>query len=360
MFTTMKRNTPKIFHFRLLPIALFLGLIFLSCASASGVVWYVSGDIDISGNGTTWPEAFLTIQEAVNAAGEGDEIWLKKGTYSLSAQINIDKAAAIYGGFAGSETQRDQRDVATNVTSIDGQGSVYHCFYITADATIDGLTITGGNANGVSPDHTGGGIYIYQSFPRITNCIISENTAEYGGGVYNLYSSPTITGCTFTKNSTIKSGGGIYNNYDSSPAITDCNFSENSASFSGGGILNSNNSSPTITNCAFTENSAVWGGGIFNDNSSPIITNCTFSGNSATVSGGGMYIDTSSPTITNCNFSENSAEWGGGIYNEESSPTITTCTFTENSATRSGGAINNNNSSPEMTECLISKQFRAG
>ena len=260
MFTTMKRNTPKIFHFRLLPIALFLGLIFLSCASASGVVWYVSGDIDISGNGTTWSEAFLTIQEAVNAAGEGDEIWLKKGTYSLSSQINLDKAMGIYGGFIGSETQRDQRDRKTNVTTIDGQDSVYHCFYITADATIDALAITGGNADGSSfPDNLGGGIFNDNCSPIITNCNFLENSAEGGGGIYNNQSSPTITNCTFSVNST---------------------------SF-GGGVLNGNSSSPTITNCTLTENSAVLGGGIFNDNSSPTITNCNFSENSATLSGGG-------------------------------------------------------------------------
>ncbi|MEA3361199.1 MAG: hypothetical protein U9R17_17580 [Thermodesulfobacteriota bacterium] len=157
MFTAKKTRTQKKCSFRLLKIALFLVSIFFFYGAASAENWYVNGDIGTSGNGTTWSEAFPTIQDAVDAASEDDEIWVKKGTYLLSAQINVDKTVGIYGGFAGDEIQRSQRDWANNVTTIDGQDSVYHCFYITANATIDGLTITRGNANGSSPDYRGGG-----------------------------------------------------------------------------------------------------------------------------------------------------------------------------------------------------------
>jgi len=315
--------------------------------------WYVDGTIAVPGDGTSQDKAFRTIQAAIDAASKNDEIWLKKGTYELSSPVNVDKAVAIYGGFTGGETQRDQRDYSSNVTTLDGQGSVYHCFYITADATLDGLTITGGNANGSSPDHVGGGIYIYQSSPSITNCIISENSAEYGGGIYNRESSPIIKNCIFTGNSAISNGGGI-ENYKLSPTIDNCTISENNSTKLGGGIYNYQ-SSPTITNCSFTANTSKYGGGIFNDaESSSNIKKCSFTGNSATASGGGMYIDTSSPALTNCSLSDNRATHGGAIYNDNSSSSIVNCSLSENIATSYGGGIGNNHSStPTITNCIL-------
>jgi len=260
--------------FKLSLITLFLAFTFFSPAIASGVVWYVSGDIGASGNGTTWSTALKTIQEAITAASEGDEIWVKKGAYRLPSQINIDKAVGIYGGFAGDETQRNQRDWATNVTTVDGQGSVYHCFYITSDATIDGITITGGNANGSRwPYNAGGGVLNDVSSPTITNCIFLSNNAKFGGGIRNWKSASTITNCIFSRNSAAIIGGGIEND-NSSPIITNCTFTGNSANSTGGAIRNWK-SSPIIINCILWANTAPDSPEINNDGfSSPTVTYC--------------------------------------------------------------------------------------
>ena len=234
-------------------------------------VWYV--DVESSGNGASWSEAFETIQEAIDAAGDGDEIWVKMGDYALSSQINVDKAVKIYGGFAGTESERDERNWQNNVTTVDGQDVAYHCFFITAGGTIDGFFITGGNANGsTSPDNCGGGIYTAFSFPTITNCLLSGNSADYGSGIYNHNSSPTITNCIFAGNSADLSGGGICNE-SSSPTITNCTFSGNSAVSGGGGIYNSH-CSPTITNCILWGDTAPDGTEIYDEDSSPTVTYC--------------------------------------------------------------------------------------
>jgi len=76
----------------------------------------------------------------------------------------------------------------------------------------------------------------------------------------------------------------------------------------------------------------------------------------AGIGGGILCTNNSSPTITNCIITENSAGWeGGGILcTNNSSPTITNCIITGNSAGWDGGGILcANNSSPTITNCII-------
>ena len=56
-----------------------------TCADAS--VWYVAGDALQSGNGSSWAEAFRTIEEGVSASSSSDELWIKTGTYTISKEI---------------------------------------------------------------------------------------------------------------------------------------------------------------------------------------------------------------------------------------------------------------------------------
>jgi len=285
-----------------------------------GSVWaqvpvrHVDGSVPASGDGLTWSTAYKTIQEAVNGATVPlTDIWVKQGTYLLTSQINVDKRVGIYGGFAGSETARSQRNWLANVTTINGQVSVYHCFYVTANAVIDGFTITGGNANGsVYPDNCGGGIYNDSFSTTIRNCILYNNTAKWGGGIYNdtipgpstwpfppgfIPNEPMITNCTFHHNTATIHGGGIYNQF-CYPTITNCTFYANTASQFGGGICDSGSVS-IITNCTVYGNSASisGGGGIFNDTrcGGTAMTNCIVWGNT-----GGQVIFSSTTATTYC------------------------------------------------------------
>jgi hypothetical protein len=240
--------------------------------------WHVDGNVASSGDGRSWNKAFKTIQEAVIVGSGGDEIWVKKGTYKLSSPIYVPNAMEIYGGFAGSEIQRDQRDWRNNITKIDGQNSVYHCFYLPTSPTIDGFTITGGNNANGAIDDSGGGIFISQSAPSIVNCVITGNSSDYGGGgITNWKASPVIKNCIIYGNNAEIGGGGI-TNWKASPVITNCIIYGNNAEFGGGGIWNVDNSFPVITNCVISENNAEGGGGgIWNDDdSSPDIHTVIF------------------------------------------------------------------------------------
>jgi uncharacterized repeat protein (TIGR02543 family) len=354
---------------KVLWVAIFCVLAFsLSpLSSAQAATWYVDVDSP-GGDGTSWDNAYPTIQGAAGAAaGTGDEIWVKEGTYTLTTQITVNKTVSIYGGFPAAMAGPGwgDRDWETNVTTVDGDSEAYHCFFVTADATIDGFTITGGLANGViNTDQRGAGIFTINCSPTIANCTIASNQADSQGGGIWIRDSPStviITNCTISGNSAGNGGGILIGN--SYTMITRCNFSLNSAD--DGGAMFISGSSPTITNCTFWDNfvnSGGNGGGIYNSFSDSTITNCLFSGNNTDNQGGAIYNSSSNPTITNCTFSENGADYGGAMFNSGSSPTITNCILWGDTATTDGNEIYDSGSLtfPVVTYCNIDQDGYAG
>jgi hypothetical protein len=306
-------------------------------------------------DGSSWTQAYLYLQDGLAAAGSGCN------------------GVAIYGGFPAGGSTWEQRDPNMHETILTGDlngddgpnfaNNGDNCYHVVngsgtdANSILDGFTITAGNANGSSPDNSGGGMYNDNSSPTIKNCTFSGNSATIcGGGMYNQSSSPAVTGCIFTGNSAADFGGGMGNYNSSSPTVTGCMFSSNSAANYGGGFFNDLNASPTLIDCEFTDNSAEYGGGMRNQRDSrPTLIGCTFSGNSAANSGGGMRNKDSSPSLTDCIFTANSATYGGAIANDNSSSTMISCTFSGNSADEWGGGVSNQtNSSPTLTNCTFS------
>jgi hypothetical protein len=108
---------------------------------------------------------------------------------------------AIYGGFGGSETDLSQRNWLTNVVMPSGEigttstdDNSYHVVTGATGAKLDGVTITGSNANGTEAlpcfNRCGGGMYNSDSSPVLSNVTFSGNTAAFhGGGMHNYASS---------------------------------------------------------------------------------------------------------------------------------------------------------------------------
>jgi len=254
-----------------LSICFFLSLLF-TAAPAPAAVWYVDATQGISGNGTSWHEAFKTIQEAVPWAVGSDEVWVKKGVYPLSSTINLDmKMISIYGGFAGGETELGQRDIKNNTTTIDGQNQ-YRLFYIHYGAPrIDGFTLTRGKTGSYLTSNSNGGAILFDQcmdlVPVVINCVFTGNLAEkLGGAIYNSSSSPYILNCSFSVNSAWWKGGAIYNAGTSMPFITNCTFTNNQAGGAvggwdvghGGAIFSEAGNYPTITNTILWGNSSFY------------------------------------------------------------------------------------------------------
>ncbi len=364
---------------RSLMIGLALAVGFLPGGSVRAAgVRYAAPTAQGSGNCSNWANA-CTLQTAITIARNGDEIWVKAGVHypgaagNRSATFTLKSGVAIYGGFAGTETQRSQRNWRVNKTILSGdidnasspdahggdfinenasqiQGNnAYHV--VTGSGTdntavLDGFIITAGQANsGSSPNSFGGGMYNNSGSPTVANLTFSGNTASSdGGGMYNDNSSPTLANLTFSGNHASSDGGGMYNDY-SSPRLTDVIFSDNTASSDGGGMYNYK-SSPKLTDVTFSGNTASdYGGGMFNLFSSPTLTNATFSGNHAAEGGGMSNYSQSSPTLTNVTFSGNTVTYyGGGMFNYfQSSPTLTNVILWGNT---NGSIYNINSSAP--------------
>jgi hypothetical protein len=279
--------------------------------------------------------------------GTTAEIWVKAGTYEVMSTILLDKAIHLYGGFAGNESLREQRDWEHNVTTMSGADLVGSGFAIQADAVIDGFVITRfyTHVRNESWDEPQGALKIENASPSISHVDFIQNRSRYGGAIFNRNASPVIRGCTFSDNAAWSAGAAIYNVDHSSPTIDACSFTGNMSD--GACIYNSDESSPIITNSILVGNKrhyGNWRSGIaMYDHSWPEIRDTIFMGNYGTVLDIGSFpyggaADNSAPLVDNCLFTGNTSISGevikiGNSLVPESPPTIMNSCFTGNIGT---------------------------
>jgi predicted outer membrane repeat protein len=337
---------------------------------ASGTIIYVKAGAAGANNGTSWANAYKSLQTALSAATSGKQIWVAKGTYkpgaTRGASFTLPDGVGIYGGFAGTETLLSQRKPGVNITILSGEigaaGSADNSYHVVVGSgagyltVLDGFTIKGGNANGATfPDYFGGGMYIENGKPKLNNLVFSGNHADTaGGGIYDHTSgNPTLTHVVFDGNTSSDIGGGM-GGYLSSPALSDVVFNNNTATNKGGGMYN-HTGNPTLTDVTFSGNSAGsnFGGGMFNYNSSPTLTNATFNGNSAFY-GGGLYSEGGGvPALANVTFNANTATYGGALENFGVNPTLTNVTVSGNTAANGGGMYDGSGASPTVHNTIF-------
>lgn len=315
----------------------------------------------ITANDTTTGDPFGTDCNDANPSGS-DTIILSGNTYNLD--------------YAYDNTYGDTALplINSNVT-IEGNGATFERTSMTpfrimaagtgADLTLDNVTISGGNATGLSLDGTGGGIFGYEASITITNTsVITGNVASLdGGGVFNL--NPTgnanlsIYNSRITGNSVGDDGGGVYNfavNGIANLTIHSSVITGNSADDDGGGTVNgtySGTAVTSVTNSTISNNNSGDDGGGLNNYAkygpaTLTVTNSTISNNDAVEDGGGIYSysynDQATVTIQQNSIisaNESTTHSGGGIYNHShlgaASTIIESSTVSGNTADTYGG-----------------------
>jgi len=206
------------------------------------------------------PARFPTIQEAIEAAANGDVVVIAEGTYTGVGNRDIrflGKAITVRS------TDPADWDVVRN-TIIDcesaGRGFVFQAAE-GPTSVLDGVTITNGFV-----DDTGGGIRCDASSPIIRRCFIAQNSAYGGGGIFLTGSDALVSNCIIAGNvSRVTLGGGVVTG-GGSPTIRSCLIVGNDATMgtisgAGGGVA-SLDSDTTISGCAIVANRAGTGGGV--------------------------------------------------------------------------------------------------
>ena len=159
-----------------------------------------------SGDCGSWATA-CDLQAALSVATSGDEIWVVAGVYTPGTYITstfvLTEGIALYGGFAGTESARNERNWATNVTVLSGDidsndwntdtnniaeswldivgdnaEHVVSSGYTAINAVLDGFTITAGKNTG-----SGGGLFYDEGNPTLANLVFSGNQSDSGGGL---------------------------------------------------------------------------------------------------------------------------------------------------------------------------------
>ena len=334
--------------------------------SASAAIRFVNASLASgAGNGTSWANAYRggdALAQAMTASVAGDEIWVAAGTYRASvagvrtATHTLKTGVGVYGGFGGTESLRDQRNISKFPTIVTGDlllndaGAVnltdnsYHVFVASgaaATSVIDGFTIRGGYANGLnaSDQDKGGGLLIVGSgAPVIRNCLFTGNRCTFGGGAVYIFNA----------------GG----------SFADCRF-ESNVGGSFGGAFDMNAVVASFDRCLFLSNTASRAGACESYGGSQTrYTNCVFRGNSATGANGGgaLWIGTSSAvTARNCTIVSNSATaLAGGVINTGGTSTFGNCILWSNSGpggTTVGNQITNSGGVTLATYCIVQGDY---
>lgn len=250
-------------------------------------------------------QVFSTIQQAVDTAVGGEEIWVATGVYTgvqtrngVTQLVYLDKDVTIRGGYT---TPFDTPpDSIANPTILDAQqqGRV---IYVVTDtvATIAAVDVTGGDASGLGgvPNSSlgwGGGVFGINVTVTISHSFIYSNIAEtmpdffgsvagFGGGVAFRNSHVTLLNNTIRHNTASREGQGV-----------------------GGGVAMENSTFYLSHNWLLSNTALIttshdvvvgFGGGLALGNSKGEFHNNRIAHNIATENGGGG--------------------WGGGVYVEQ-------------------------------------------
>jgi hypothetical protein len=385
-----------------------------SSGAASWVI-YVHAGVVGANDGSSWEDAFCDLQDALAVAEHGGEIWVAAGVYKPDRgtgdpwmSFELLDGVDLYGGFAGHEAHRHQRDPTQHETILsgdllgnddfDGVGESGCCrggFDFVCDDQVcqdavcallpwcctrpwwdeicaryaadvccelcrpticdNSLTVVKAIGAGLSARLDGFTIrsgvrrIIPEDIPEDYSGEIELNPSA-GGGLLVRDADVSISNARFVSNAAYGGGGAFVKAIH--VTFTDCEFSDNLdfGVFDGALLLEVQNT--LISNCRFLRNQ---GRGLTLFYGAGTITGCEFRDNLS----GGMLLYASSPNIVASRFVGNTM--GGGLASSNSSPQLFNCDFIGNWASMRGGGVYHigHNSTIVLVNCILNGN-RAG
>ncbi len=297
-----------------------------------------------TGNGSSWANALGEVADALKAAKTNfniKQIWVAGGIYlpfynpddvqfgdvapGRNAAFVLVAGVKVYGGFAGTESSLNQRnlsntanrstlsgDLLGNDDSLDDQPRSENVFHVVIRAGVsaletllDGFTISGGisdweethpgvTVNGVDVRPNAGGGAILRSTNlspvNFANLQIHSNYAKKGGGIHIFNSSLSLEQSEISFNHAAEQGGGLFKSGAlGESGLTQVRIHHCEAS-QGGGIYAAGPLKLRFSNGQVDQNEAFTGAGAVSTNRMEfIIRKSIFQSNTASGAGGAIH-----------------------------------------------------------------------
>ena len=216
-----------------------------------GTVVYVNPAASGTDTGDSWANAYRELPTALQEAAYSEVLWVAAGTYVPGASrfdtFRIPDGVALFGGFAGTESTFEQRNVAEHPTSLSGDIGA------PGDAGDNVLCVVTPGTNSWLADCTvkhgmnqygdGGGVFCDErANVTVEGCTIVSNSARNGGGVQG----GTLVNCVLAHNSCVElkgwGGGARY------ASLRGCLVYDNQAWYGGGGLASCTGQNVTVVN----------------------------------------------------------------------------------------------------------------
>lgn len=285
---------------------------------SSSRIRYVKEQATGTGDGTSWDNASANLQAMIDELAEsGDgqpgEVWVAAGEYepltqlipgtSHTASFRMRNGVSVYGGFAGGENSKTERDKVPDgmpwqfvnktilsaayysadnlefsnnkwTTTSDSRHVVWFAPMdgeadFTLPTYLDGVTVRGGYAQGGTglddfKTDQGAGVYMDGENTYLTNCTVKECYATgNGGGVY-LRGGRVQTSLIYNNNAD-QGGGAVY--VDGQGLVHRSMLANNSARNGAGAYLNhTEGTAPeylVVSTCVVSNNTSTGNGAIY-------------------------------------------------------------------------------------------------
>lgn len=227
--------------------AIFLGL--FTITNLLGAVVYVDADAAGLNDGSSWQNAFNDLNDAIIAASASDELWVAEGLYKPTSGTNrnnvflIDVGLSIFGGFNGTETQRNERDWDKHLVRFSGDigspadsnnSKTIMKIDASSQVIIDGVRFRKAYSELTDPGNEAALVVLTDA--RIRHCYFTNNQSGYSAAIYQAANSNVLLeDCLFALNTTLI-GNTFQRESNTTATVVNCTFVKNSHNLNSAGM----------------------------------------------------------------------------------------------------------------------------